>query len=46
MDPHENPYTPGAGAKPPALVGRDEELAAFDVRSPDCSADGRSSPCW
>jgi hypothetical protein len=31
VDPHENPYTPGAGAKPPALVGRDEELATFDV---------------
>jgi len=26
-----NPYTPNAGAKPPALVGRDEELEAFEV---------------
>jgi hypothetical protein len=26
-----NPYTPNAGARPPALVGRDEELEAFEV---------------
>jgi hypothetical protein len=26
-----NPYTPNAGARPPALVGRDKELEAFDV---------------
>ena len=26
MDRHENPYTPGAGAKPPALVGREADL--------------------
>lgn len=31
MDPGLNPYTPNAGAKPPALVGRDDELVAFDV---------------
>jgi hypothetical protein len=31
MRPHENPYTPNAGARPPALVGRDEELLSFDV---------------
>lgn len=31
MDPGLNPYTPNAGAKPPALVGRENELAAFDV---------------
>jgi hypothetical protein len=31
MDPRTNPYTPGAGAIPPALVGRDPELEAFDV---------------
>ena len=31
MDPRENPYTPNAGARPPALVGRDELLGAFDV---------------
>jgi hypothetical protein len=31
MDPRLNPYTPNAGAKPPALVGRDEELEAFEV---------------
>jgi hypothetical protein len=31
MRPHDNPYTPNAGAKPPALVGRDEEMEAFEV---------------
>lgn len=31
MRPHDNPYTPNAGARPPALVGRDAELEAFDV---------------
>ncbi|HEY4563244.1 MAG TPA: AAA family ATPase [Thermoanaerobaculia bacterium] len=31
MDPHDNPYTPGAGVKPPALVGRDREIEAFGV---------------
>ena len=31
MDPRENPYTPNAGARPPVLVGRDEELAGFDL---------------
>ena len=31
MDPIRNPYSPGAGAPPPALVGRDEELREFEV---------------
>ena len=31
MDPVLNPYAPGAGAPPPALVGRDAELATCDV---------------
>jgi hypothetical protein len=31
MDPRQNPYTPNAGARPPALVGRDAELEAFDI---------------
>ncbi len=31
MDPRTNPYAPGAGTKPPALVGRDEQAASFDV---------------
>jgi AAA ATPase domain len=31
MDPVKNPYTPGAGSKPPALTGRDEEIEAFRV---------------
>lgn len=31
MDPRSNPFTPNAGARPPALVGRDVEIEAFDV---------------
>lgn len=31
MRPHDNPYTPNAGARPPALVGRDAQLQAFEV---------------
>ena len=31
MDPRLNPFTPNAGARPPALVGRDSEIEAFDV---------------
>ena len=31
MRPHDNPYTPNAGARPPALVGRDEEMESFEV---------------
>lgn len=31
MDPVRNPYSPGAGSPPPALVGRDGELEAFDI---------------
>lgn len=31
MDPGLDPYTPNAGARPPALVGRDGEIEAFDV---------------
>jgi len=31
MDPVRNPYSPGAGSPPPALVGRDFELKNFDV---------------
>ena len=31
MDPRKNPYSPGAGTKPPALVGRDEQIEAFDI---------------
>jgi AAA ATPase domain len=29
--PHDNPYTPNAGARPPALVGRDAQLQSFEV---------------
>jgi len=31
MDPVRNPYNPGAGTRPPALVGRDSEIEAMDV---------------
>lgn len=31
MDPVRNPYTPGAGSRPPALVGRDREIDGMDV---------------
>jgi hypothetical protein len=31
MDPRKNPYAPGAGTKPPALVGRDAQLESFDI---------------
>ncbi len=31
MDPVGNPYNPGAGTRPPALVGRDAEIDAMDV---------------
>lgn len=31
MDPHKNPYTPGAGTRPPRLVGRDTEVSDFDI---------------
>jgi hypothetical protein len=31
VDPVRNPYSPGAGRRPAALVGRDTELAEWDV---------------
>jgi hypothetical protein len=31
VDPVKNPYNPGAGTRPPALVGRDGEITAMDV---------------
>lgn len=31
MERHQNPYTPGAGARPPLLAGRDSELDDFRV---------------
>jgi len=31
MDPRKNPYAPGAGTKPPALVGRDAQIEAYDI---------------
>lgn len=31
MNPLDNPYTPGAGTKPPELAGRDQELEDFRI---------------
>ena len=31
MDPVLNPYTPNAGARPQAVVGRDDQLRLFDL---------------
>ena len=31
MDPVQNPYRPGAGRRPPALVGRDREIRDFKI---------------
>ncbi len=31
MDPRHNPYAPGAGTRPPALTGRDNEIEAYEV---------------
>ena len=31
MDPFENPFSPGAGTRPPALVGRDRLIASYTV---------------
>lgn len=31
MDPVRNPYSPGAGNRPPALVGREDDLDVFDI---------------
>lgn len=31
MDPVRNPYSPGAGNRPPALVGRETDLDVFDI---------------
>jgi len=31
MDPLENPFSPGAGTSPPALVGRDDLLKSYQV---------------
>lgn len=31
MDPRKNPFAPGAGTKPPALVGRGDLIESFDI---------------
>lgn len=42
MDPRTDPYNPGAGTTPPALVGRDREIERLDVLLSRLS-NGRSS---
>ncbi|MBM9468496.1 ATP-binding protein [Nakamurella leprariae] len=41
MDPVANPYTPNAGAEPPLIAGRNDQLVTFDVLLRRLSA-GRS----
>lgn len=43
MDPIRNPYTPNAGAQPPAVLGRDAQLHTFDLLLRRMSA-GRTEP--
>jgi hypothetical protein len=31
MRPHDNPYTPNAGAPPPVLVGREDQMQTFEI---------------
>lgn len=31
MDPRRNPYNPGAGLRPAALAGRDDDIEAFEI---------------
>jgi hypothetical protein len=44
VDPVRNPYSPGAGVRPPALVGREREIEAMEVALQRMLAgrDGRS----
>lgn len=44
FDPIANPYTPGAGQKPNALIGRDEELRRFEATLVRLER-GRSAQC-
>ena len=41
MDARSNPYTPNAGARPPVLVGRDDQLSTFALLL-DRLGDGRT----
>jgi len=47
MDPLTNPYRPGAGTPPPALLGRDEVINAFGVsiRRASSGSPGKSVMC-
>jgi hypothetical protein len=40
-----NPYTPDAGARPPALVGRDRELKHLQSIIAQLGAGGTSATC-
>lgn len=42
MDPVTNPYSPGAGIRPPELAGRDSDIAGFETLLARASA-GRAS---
>ncbi len=39
MDPRRNPYNPGAGLRPVALAGRDDDIEAFEILA-DRAQDG------
>jgi hypothetical protein len=42
VDPRRNPYSPGAGLRPPALVGRESDIEAFEILIDRATA-GRSA---
>ncbi|MDR0285505.1 MAG: AAA family ATPase [Propionibacteriaceae bacterium] len=42
MDPRDNPYSPGAGRRPVALIGREREMTAWDIALTRI-ADGRGA---
>ena len=42
MDPIKNPYSPGAGSRPPALTGREKEIESFRILA-DRLIEGRSA---
>ncbi len=44
MDPVRNPYSPGAGRKPAALVGRDDALGAWDTSLQRAQLDRTDQP--
>lgn len=44
MDTRKDPYVPGAGTKPPALVGGDAQLESFDILLERLEPPSLSSP--